>query len=187
STTGANVAGSGTVTTTINDTTDASGTAFDTATWSITGSAAVNEGATASYTVHLDGTLQSGETATTTLAIANLGSTTSADYASFNAAVSAAIGSRAHLEFNTANGTLTVTGTGSPGTGTQTPELVINLAAANDSLVEGPEQYTVALSGPGSTTGANEAGSGTVTPPTFPTPRSSDLAFDTATWSITGS
>ena len=36
----------------------------DTATWSITGDPSVTEGGNASYTVHLAGTLQAGETAT---------------------------------------------------------------------------------------------------------------------------
>ena len=93
STTGANVTGTGSVTTTINDTVDPNGPNtppnFDTATWAITGDTSVNEGATASYTVSLGGVLQTGETATITLALADL-STTSADYASFTAAVTAA-------------------------------------------------------------------------------------------------
>ena len=57
----------------------------------------------------------------------------------FAAAVTAAIGGRTDLSFNAGTGTLTYTGTGSP-----MADLVINLAAINDGLVEGPEQYTVA-------------------------------------------
>ena len=76
--------GTGSVTTTITDT--------DTATWSISGDTGVTEGGTASYTVQLAGTLQAGETATVHLALTDI-STTSADYASFSAAVTAAIGS----------------------------------------------------------------------------------------------
>ena len=41
----------------------------DVATWSITGSANVNEGANASYTVSLSGTLQAGGTASINLAL----------------------------------------------------------------------------------------------------------------------
>ena len=63
-------------------------------------------------------------------------STTSADHASFTAAVIAAIGARTDLGFDAGTGTLTYTGTGSP-----MPNLVISLAAVNDGLVEGPEQY----------------------------------------------
>ena len=109
----------------------------------------------ASYTVHLDGTLQAGETATINLALAN-NSTTSADHADFVTAVTAAITGRTDLSFD--GTTLTYTGTGSP-----MQDLVINLAAINDGLVEGPEQYTVSLSNPGSTTGSSVAGSGLVT------------------------
>ena len=134
------VVGTGSVTTTITDT--------DTATWSISGDTGVTEGGTASYTVHLAGTLQAGETATVHLALTDI-STTSADYANFAAAVTAAIGSRTDLSFNAGTGTLTYTGTGSP-----MANLVISLGAVHDSLVEGPEQYTVALTTPGSTTGA---------------------------------
>ena len=148
STTGANVVGSGSVQTTITD--------VGIATWSLSGDAGVTEGNAASYTVHLDGTLQAGETATVHLALAD-NSTTSADHASFTAAVIAAIGARTDLSFDAGTGTLTYTGTGSP-----MPNLVISLAAVNDGLVEGPEQYKVSLSSPGSTTGANVVGSGSV-------------------------
>ena len=149
STTGANVAGSGSVTTTITD----GGTAI----WSITGSNNVNEGTNANYTVHLDGTLQANGTATVHLALADI-STTSGDHANFVTAVNAAIGGRTDLSFDAGTGTLTYTGTGSP-----MPDLVINLGTVNDTLLEGNEQYTVSLSSPGSTTGANVAGSGSVT------------------------
>ena len=92
-------------TTTIND--------ADTATWSLSGDTGVTEGSAASYTVHLAGTLQAGETATINLALAD-NSTTSADHADFAAAVTAAIGGRTDLSFNAGTGTLTYTGTGSP-------------------------------------------------------------------------
>ena len=145
STTGANVVGSGSVQTTIAD--------VGIATWSLSGDTGVTEGNAASYTVHLDGTLQAGETATVHLALAD-NSTTSADHGSFTAAVIAAIGARTDLSFDAGTGTLTYTGTGSP-----MPNLVISLAAVNDGLVEGSEQYTVSLSSPRSTTGANVVGS----------------------------
>src|SRR6185369_10935466 len=156
STTGANVVGSGSVQTTITD--------VGIATWSLNGDTGVTEGNAASYTVHLDGTLQAGETATVHLALAD-NSTTSADHASFTAAVIAAIGARTDLSFDA--------GTGSP-----MPNLVISLAAVNDGLVEGPEQYTVSLSSPGSTTGANVVGSGSV--------QTAIADANTATWSLSG-
>ena len=58
-------------------------------------------------------------------------------------------------------------------------DLVITLGAVDDGLVEGPEQYTISLSSPGSTTGANVAGTGSVT--------TTIIDADTAIWSITGS
>src|SRR6185369_1633092 len=164
STTGANVVGSGSVQTTITD--------VGIATWSLNGDTGVTEGNAASYTVHLDGTLQAGETATVHLALAD-NTTTSADHASFTAAVIAAIGARTDLSFDAGTGTLTYTGTGSP-----MPNLVISLAAINDGLAEGPEQYTVSLSSPGSTTGANVVGSGSV--------QTAIADANTATWSLSG-
>ena len=167
STTGSSIAlGTSEVTTTITDN--------DTATWSISGSASVTEGSPASYTVHLAGTLQAGETATIDLAVTNL-TTTSADYANFVTAVNTAISGRADLSFNAGTGTLTYTGDGNPMT-----DLVINLGAANDPLVEGPEQYKVVLSNAGSTTGSSIA-LGTSEATTTITDN------DTATWSISGS
>jgi hypothetical protein len=144
------------------------------ATWSLSGSSSVTEGNAASYTVHLAGTLQAGETATIDLAVTNL-TTTSADYANFAAAVNAAIGQRTDVVFNSGTGQLTYTGTGSPMT-----DLVINLGAVNDGLVEGPEQYKVALSNPGTTT---------VSVITLGTSEVSTTITDanTATWSLSGS
>src|SRR5262245_57522236 len=164
STTGSNVVGSGSVQTIIAD--------ANTATWSLSGDTGVTEGNAASYTVHLDGTLQAGETATINLAIANV-STTSADYANFATAVQTAITGRTDLSFNAGTGTLTYTSTGSP-----MPDLVISLGAINDGLVEGPEQYTVSLSSPGSTTGSNVVGSGSV--------QTIIADANTATWSLSG-
>ena len=62
------------------------------------GTTSVDEGDTASYTVALSGTLQAGETATINLTLSDV-STDSADYAAFEAAVIAAIGSRTDLTF----------------------------------------------------------------------------------------
>ena len=116
------------------------------ATWSISGDPSVTEGNAASYTVHLAGTLQAGQTATIDLAVADI-STTSADYANFAAAVTAAITGRADLAFDPNTGTLTYTGTGSAMT-----DLVIDLGAVDDTLVEGSEAYKLVLSNPGTTT-----------------------------------
>ena len=56
-------------------------------------------------------------------------------------------------------------------------DLVISLAG-NDDPVEGPENYTVALTNPGSTTGSSVAGTGSVT--------TTITDNDTATWSLSG-
>src|SRR5262245_20320438 len=159
STTGSNVVGSGSVQTIIAD--------ANTATWSLSGSPSVTEGNAASYTVHLAGTLQAGETATINLALTDI-STTSADHADFTTAVNNAVA--AYNANPATSGTLSYVGGvltyTSDGTGT-TPgtmsDLVINLAAVNDGLPEGAEQYSVGLSNPGSTTGANVLGTGLVT------------------------
>src|SRR4029079_11671939 len=156
----------------------------NTATWSLTGDTGVPEGSNASYTVHLAGTLQAGETATIHLALTD-GTTTSADHAIFAQAVQAAV--TAYNANGPASGTLSYVGDlltfTSDGTGT-TPgtmsDLVISLGAVNDGVVEGPEQYTVALTTPGSTTNAPitlDAANAAITTITD---------ANTATWSLTG-
>ncbi len=136
--------------------TDNDGPGLDTATWSITGSTSVNEGANATYLVHLDGTMQAGETALIHLDLADI-STTSADYTNFIQAVQNAVALNPNLSFDAGTGTLTFTSNGSP-----MADLMITLGAVNDTIVEGPEQYNISLSNPGSTTGANVLGSGSV-------------------------
>src|SRR5262245_63351113 len=95
STTGSNVVGSGSVQTIIAD--------ANTATWSLSGDTGVTEGNAASYTVHVDDTLQAGETTKINLALTD-NNNTSADHASFTAAVIAAIGARTDLSFNAGTG-----------------------------------------------------------------------------------
>ncbi len=166
STTGGDIALGGTtsITTTITDN--------DTTTWSITGDATIDEGATAQYTIALAGTLQANETATVDLALTDIG-TNSTDYAAFIAAVNTAISSRPDLIFD--GTTLTYTGDGNP-----MADLVINLAAIDDTLTEGVEDYSVSISSPASTTGSDTALGGATSVTTTITDN------DTATWSITG-
>ena len=57
--------------------------------------------------------------------------------------------------------------------------LVISLAAIDDTLVEGPESYTVALTNPGSTTGSAMRRA----PARYTTTITDN---DTATWSLSG-
>ena len=157
STTGSAIAlgAESTVTTTITDN--------DTATWSITGETSVTESAvnnTASYTVSLGGTLQAGEDASIVLSLTN--GTTNADgsdlatEAQFDAAVAAAVATYnggsdpGSLSYDGATNKLTFTSDGTGAMG----NLVIDLTAVNDTLVEGDESYTVALATPTSTTGS---------------------------------
>ncbi len=122
----------------------------DTATWSINGDATVIEGGDATYTVRLSGTLQNGEIASVDLALSDI-DTTSGDYADFDAAVNAASAAYSGPGVVSWNGTtLTFTSDGAGAMG----DLEIVLSAANDSLVEGAEEYTLALASPLSSTGA---------------------------------
>ena len=132
STTGSSIAGTGLVTTAISDN--------DALIWSITGSAAVDEGGLAAYKIALSGTIQSGAQASVELALADLESD-SADYDNFIAAVQAAVASRSDLSFDAATATLTATGDGSP-----LADLCVDLTAVDDTFVEGPERLQVLLS-----------------------------------------
>ena len=144
----------------------------DTATWAVTGDTERDRGRHGELHGAHAGTLGAGETATVRLALTDIG-TTIADHANFTGAVTAAIGARTDLSFDPGTGTLTYTGTGSP-----MANLVIHLATVDNSLVEGPEQYTVVLTSPGSTTGSAVGGTGSVT--------TTIIDNDTATWSIGG-
>ena len=81
------------VTTTINDTIGDGGPA-EQAVWSLGVDQTVPEGSPGAYVLSLSGVLQSGETATIDLSLADI-DTTSTDYASFNSAVTAAVASYA--------------------------------------------------------------------------------------------
>ena len=161
---GIGVGGSTTVVTTIIDN--------DAATWSIGGDATVGEGGVAEYTVSLDGTLQTGQTATIDLGLGDV-DTTSADYSNFVAAINDAIATRSDLAFNGI--TLTYTGDGNP-----MADLIFELDAIDDSLIESDQDYTVSIGNPGSTTGGDIATAGT----TVVTTTIADN--DIATWSISG-
>ncbi|MCB1087626.1 MAG: DUF4347 domain-containing protein, partial [Verrucomicrobiae bacterium] len=67
--------------------------------WSISGSASVTEGSSASYTLSLAGSIMSGTTASVNLALTDL-TTTSGDHANFVTAVNSAIASRPELSFD---------------------------------------------------------------------------------------
>ena len=158
------VGGSTSVTTTILD--------DDAVAWSIAGDASVGEGNDAEYILSLVGTLQTGETATIELGLADI-DTDATDYANFVAAVNAAIAGRSDLSFD--GTTLTFTGTGSP-----MADLVIDLTAIDDLLIEATEDYTVLIFNPGSTTGSDVIAGGTTAVTT------SIIDNDTAIWNLTG-
>ena len=121
----------------------------DAAVWQLTGDASVNEGAVATYNLSLLGTLQAGESVSVSLSVED-GSTTLADYASFDAAVADAVAAYTgpgSLVWNGSELTFTSDGTG------QMAPLAIELMAVNDSIVEGTELYNVSIFDPSSTTG----------------------------------
>ena len=101
--------------------------------------------------------------------------------AQFDAAVAAAVASYnggsdpGSLSYVAATNTLTFTSDGTGAMG----NLVIDLSAVNDTLVEGAESYTVALASPSSTSGSAIALGASSTVTTI-------IDNDTATWSITG-
>ena len=147
STTGADVqldAGNSSVATTIID--------ADAATWSLTGNSGVTEGASAGYTLSLAGTLQEDETATVDLSISfpaggpSLDPAEVADFTNaFLADVDTAIAAYGGPGTITRSGnTLTFTATG--GDVAMSP-LAIGLLTDADGVVEGPEDYTVTISG----------------------------------------
>ena len=183
--TGANVAidsSAASVVTTIDDTRGPGGAADGPATWSITGAASVDEGASAQYTISLSEILQSGEAVTVDLALSD-NSTTTADHSDFVAAVNTAISSRPELSFD--GTTLTFTGTGAAMT-----DIVISLGATDDSTVEGSEDYTIGLSNPTTSTGAPvavDAGADQVTTIINDTQGPGGAADGPVEWTISGS
>ena len=106
--TGVNVAiSTDSVTTTINDTIGVGG-APDSATWSITGPAAGDEGTSAQYVVELDGAFGAGESVSVELGLTDV-DTNSSDYASIIAAASAAAAANPSVVFDPATQTFTYT------------------------------------------------------------------------------
>ena len=141
--------------------------------WSLTGDPTVAEGGAASYTLSLAGILQFGETATIDLGLSEL-TTNSADHASFVAAINAAVAGRSDLAFD--GTTLTYVGDGMG----QMADLIFDLDAIDDSLVEGSEDWQIAIGNPGSTTGSDIQTSAATSVTT------TVIDDDVAIWSITG-
>ncbi len=124
----------------------------DSASWTISGDANVNEGAAASYDVVLSGSFQNGEAASVDLTLADI-DTTSSDYADFNAAVASAVAAYSGPgSYSLVGSTLTWTATVD---GQVANPLTISLGASDDATVEASEDYTVSLSSAASSTGAS--------------------------------
>lgn len=178
STTGANVGiGTGSVTTTINDTQGIGGSVDGPGQWSISGPASVNEGGNAQYTVSLNGSFGAGETATVDLSLSAI-ETNSTDYSSLIAAINTAVALDPNLSFNSGSGTLTYT---APSEGATMANLVIDLGIATDGITEGDEDFALVLTNPNSSTGANvslDSGNSTAT--------TTIIDSDVPNWSISG-
>ena len=127
--------------------------------WSITGPGSVNEGDTTTvYTISLDGTMDINETAEIIIdftdnstAANDLGAVT-ANRAELLAAIKTIADGRADLTFNDTTGKLTFT---AQSVGDSMADITFTLTATEDSVIEADEQFTVLLTTPTSTTGAN--------------------------------
>ena len=139
------------VTTTISDN--------DLAQWAITGDTAVTEGNDASYAIQALGALGANESMTVTLGLTDV-DTSPGDIQApgnnqndFLRAVDDAVASYAGpgvLSFSRTTGVLTFTATND---GDTMSNLLVDLTANSDSTVEDPEDYTLSLSSPSSSTG----------------------------------
>ena len=115
----------------------------------MTGDTSVTEGNNASYTFKLRGKHASGFTASVQINLTDIDTsatdleTGTANETELYNAIAAAVASRADLSFNTTTGVLTFT---SQSNGDKMENLVVNLAAADESLVELDEDYNIALS-----------------------------------------
>ena len=134
------------VTTTINDSQTVGGA---TAQWSVSGPAAADEGSTPQYTVSLTGVYQAGEVLTVDLGLTDI-DTNSADYSSLVAAINTAVAGNSDTVFDAATGTLTYT---APSNGASMTDLIIDLLLTDDTLIEGPEDFSLDLTNPTSNTG----------------------------------
>ncbi len=139
------------VSTTINDTQGPGGAADGPGAWSISGPANSDEGSNAQYTISLSGAFGTGETAYVEVDFNDI-TTNAADHATLASAIVAAAAAAPDISFNSTTGVLTYT---APSDGATMPDLLVDLALSDDSLLEGPESYSISLSNAGSTSGAN--------------------------------
>ena len=134
----------------------------DSASWSLTGDASVSESTNASYAITLTGTFGAGETAQVTLTqsdidtvASDLGAAGSANQDDVYAAITTAVAGysgQGTLGFNAGSGILTYTATSD---GDQMSALNFSVLATEDSTQEAGEDYTISISTPASSTGAN--------------------------------
>ena len=155
----------GSLTTTINDTQGPGGDAEGPAEFSISSPSNVDEGSTAVFTVSLSEPFGAGENASVDVTLGDV-DTNSEDYEDYLTALQAAVDAYDGPGTVTLSGT-TITFTATNDGDVMTP-LEIELPIVDDGLIEGPEDFTVSLANPTSTTGAEiavdpTAGSSTIT------------------------
>lgn len=154
------------------------------AAWSLSGPGSIDEGGTAAFDIDLSSNLlQAGETASVVLTLTD-SSTVTSDYGDFLAAISTAVSTRSDVTFDAGTRTLTYTSTG-----TDMSTLSIPLAIVNDDTIEGPESFTVGLSGPSSSTGETITVSGiagSVTTAINDTQGAAGAADGPGNWSLSG-
>ena len=176
------------MTTTINDTQGVAGIADGPAQWSIVGSVAGDEGDDVAYTVSLTGSFGAGEDATVDIGLTDI-DTNSADYSNFVQAVQDAVDAYAGLGtvvFDQVSGTINWTA-GSDGD--SMTDLLISLTLTDDTLLEGPQDFSIDLINSGSTTGAAisiDATATSVTTTISDTQGVGGIADGPAEWSISG-
>ena len=118
--------------------------------WQISGPASADEGGEAQYFILLNGNLGAGETATVQIDLNDL-TTNPSDHADVLTAITTAVAADSNVTFDTVTSVLAYT---APSDGATLAPIIVSLEITNDTLIEGPEQFEITLSNPGSTTGA---------------------------------
>jgi len=172
-------------TTTINDTQGPAGNADGPGEWSISGPADGDEGTAAQYTIALSGTYGNGEVLSVDIGLADI-DTNSSDYANVVTAINTAVAGNPDVTFDPITGTFVYT---APSDGATMAAIVIDLTLIDDVLIEGPEDFSLSLSNPSSSTGAAvavDASASTVTTTINDTQGPNGVDDGPAEWSLTG-
>ena len=143
------IGGDSSVTTTIHDTQGPGGQIDGPGEFSISGDVSVDEGGNAEYQIDLSGTYQAGEQVSVQVDLLD-GLTNNSDYESLDLALANAANGFDDISYDSATNTLTFT---APTDGAAMPTFEFELPIENDSLIEGPENYTIQLSNASSATG----------------------------------